>query len=49
MSIQQMRAAVAKAYPGDGWAAKVSKMPDKQVYSTYMRLMNAGKLCTNTR
>jgi hypothetical protein len=49
MSIQQMRAAVANAYPGEGWTAKVSKMPDAQVYSTYMRLMNAGKLCTNAR
>jgi hypothetical protein len=44
MSIHQMRNAVANAYPGDGWKVKVSKMPDKQVYSTYMRLMNAGKL-----
>ncbi|QFG08727.1 hypothetical protein PBI_INGRID_53 [Arthrobacter phage Ingrid] len=44
MSIHQMRAAVANAYPGGAWALRVQKMPDKQVYSTYMRLMNAGKL-----
>lgn len=44
MSIHQMRAAVANAYPGDGWASKVRNMPDKQVHAMYMRLMNAGKL-----
>ncbi len=44
MSIHQMRTAVANAYPGDGWAMKVHKMPDKQVHATYMRLLNAGKL-----
>jgi hypothetical protein len=49
MSIQQMRAAVANAYPGDGWALKVHKMPDKQVHATYMRLLNAGKLNESKR
>jgi hypothetical protein len=44
MSPEQKRAAVSNAYPGDGWRTKVSKMQDKQVHSTYMTLMNAGKL-----
>lgn len=44
MTIHQMRNAVANAYPGDGWSAKVRNMPDKQIHATYMRLMNAGKL-----
>lgn len=44
MTIHQMRNAVANAYPGDGWSAKVHKMSDKQVHATYMRLMNAKKL-----
>lgn len=44
MSISQMRAAVAKAYPSDKWTSKVQKMSDKQVYATYMRLLNAKQL-----
>lgn len=44
MSIEQMRAALKKSYPGPKWAAKVDKMPDKQVAATYTRLLNAKKL-----
>ncbi|ASR83345.1 hypothetical protein SEA_MEDIUMFRY_49 [Arthrobacter phage MediumFry] len=44
MTISQKREAVAKAYPGEKWASRVRKMPDEQVHTVYMRLMNAGKL-----
>lgn len=44
MSIEQMRKAITDAYPGGTWGGRVQAMSDKQVYSTYMRLMNAGKL-----
>jgi hypothetical protein len=41
MSIEQMRAELMKLY-GTRWQAKVAKMPDKQVHSVYMRLLNKG-------
>ena len=41
MSIEQMREAIKKAYPGDGWQMKVIKMPEKQVIATYYRLLHA--------
>ena len=44
MSIEQMKDALKKSYPGPKWAAKVDKMSDRQVHATYMRLMNANKL-----
>ncbi len=44
MTIQQKREAVAKAYPGEGWAKKVQKMADAQVHTVYMRLMNKDQL-----
>ncbi|QFG13661.1 hypothetical protein SEA_TOKKI_56 [Arthrobacter phage Tokki] len=44
MTDHQKREAVAKAYPGDGWAKKVQKMGDHQIHVIYMRLVNAKKL-----
>lgn len=44
MSPEQKRAAVANAYPGAKWSQKVQAMPDAQVHTVYIRLMNAGKL-----
>lgn len=44
MSIEQKRAAIAKAYPGEKWAQRVAKMRDGQVHTVYMSLLNAGKL-----
>lgn len=44
MSIEQMKAALKKSYPGPKWSVKVDKMSDKQIAATYMRLMNAKKL-----
>lgn len=44
MSIAQMRKAIANAYPGADWPAKVKRMPDAQIHTVYMRLMNNNKL-----
>ena len=44
MSREQMIAAIRTVYPGDNFAIKLASMPDKQIHSMYMRLMNAGKL-----
>ena len=44
MSNEQKRYYVTKAYNGDSWAAKVSKMSDAQVHSIYMRLLYNGRL-----
>jgi hypothetical protein len=41
MSIEQMRAVLMTMY-GTRWQAKVAKMPDKQVHTVYMRLLNKG-------
>lgn len=47
MSIAQMREAILEAYPWPTWARKVAKMSEKQVYATYMRMMNDGTLKRN--
>ena len=44
MSIEQMRAAIKKAYPSYTWDRKVDKMADEQVAATYNRLLNAKQL-----
>jgi hypothetical protein len=44
LSIEQMRHAITKAYSGPRWSAKVNAMADKQVFATYNRLLNSGKL-----
>lgn len=44
MSIEQMRAAITKVYPGKKWSRRVANMPDNQVLVIYNRLLNAGKL-----
>lgn len=40
MSIEQMRAAVKKAYPSDSWPKKVDQMKDAQVAAIYQRLLD---------
>ena len=37
MTIQQMRAEVARLYPGLGWKQKVAHMPDGQILAIYNR------------
>lgn len=43
MSREQMEAMIKTVYAGDHFAEKLKKMSDKQVYTMYMRMMNAGK------
>lgn len=44
MSVEQMREALRKSYPGPAWSAKVDKMSDHQVLAVYNRLLNQNKL-----
>ena len=37
MTLEQMRAEVAKLYPGYGWRDKVERMPEKQILAIYQR------------
>lgn len=41
MTIAQMRAKLLERYPG---STKIPKMPDKQIYSMYNRLLDRGEL-----
>lgn len=41
MSPQEIRTQVAQSYPGSkGWATRVAKMSDQQVFAIFMRLIN---------
>lgn len=44
MSVEQMRDALMKAYPGQRWSDKVKKMSDNQVIAVYYRMLNAKQL-----
>ncbi|WNN94560.1 membrane protein [Arthrobacter phage Lewando] len=44
LSIEQMRAAIIAAYSGPRWTNRVNSMQDKQVFATYNRLLDSGKL-----
>lgn len=44
MNDAEKRAALAKAFPGEKWAAKVKKMSESQVVATYLRLKSQGKV-----
>ena len=37
MTLEQMRAEVARLYSGYGWRDKVARMPDKQILAIYQR------------
>ncbi len=37
MTIEQMRAEVARLYPGEGWRRRVAAMPDGQILAIYNR------------
>ena len=44
MTIEQMRAEVAKLYPGASWQERVARMPDGQILAIYQRqILNKGK------
>jgi hypothetical protein len=40
VTIQQKRAALLSLYPG---SKKIATMPDAQIHTVYMRLMNSGR------
>lgn len=44
MSGISKREQVKKAYPGDGWAARVNKMTENQVVAIFLRLKREGKV-----
>lgn len=44
MSVQQMRAEIAKVYAGLSWKNKVSKMSDGQVVAVYHKFLIDRKL-----
>lgn len=44
MSIQQMRAAITKVYPGPKWSEKVKGMSDAQVLAIYKKFLYERKL-----
>lgn len=48
MTIEQMRKAIAKVYPNEGWHIKVSEMPDYQVIAVYIRFECDGLLLEPT-
>lgn len=44
MSIEDMRWAIMKAYPGDDWVADCACLSDLQVQNTYRRCVNLGRI-----
>ena len=44
MNVTQMRARVAKCYPGPRWANKVQRMNDDQVIAIFYRLSKKGMI-----
>lgn len=44
MDTNRKRAIISWAYPGDKWLLKVTQMSPEAVHTTYMRLLNNGKL-----
>jgi len=44
MSIQMMREALLKQYPGEKWKWRVDNMSDNQVIETYNSMLSRGIL-----
>jgi hypothetical protein len=44
MSIEQMRKAIEKVYPGDKWKKRVDKMSPNQILAVYNRMLDSRKL-----
>jgi hypothetical protein len=45
MNVEQMRAALIKAYPNSKtWKPKVLKMPEDQVFAVYSSMKRQGKI-----
>lgn len=43
MTIEQMRQALIKRYPGDNWAEKVKRMSDSQVVAIHSKFISKKK------
>lgn len=43
MTVEEMRYAISKVYPGDKWRNKVAKMPDNQIVALYCKFLEGGK------
>lgn len=44
MTVEQMRAKIAKVYKSMSWATKVNMMSDIQVIAVYHRLLKQGRM-----
>lgn len=44
LTVDQMRWAVNKAYPGNDWVADVACMTDEQIAAIHQRLIDAKKI-----
>jgi hypothetical protein len=44
MSIELMRKAIEKVYPGEKWKNRVAKMPPNQVLAIYNRMLDKRAL-----
>lgn len=49
MTIEQMRAYILKAYEGDKWKHRVSKMADSQIIAVYYSILNRNKMIVQPR
>lgn len=43
MTVEEMRYAISKVYPGDTWRNRVAKMSDNQVVALYYKFLEGGK------
>lgn len=44
MSIELMRDAILKVYPGKAWEDKVANMSDNQIIAVYYKFLNNNQL-----
>jgi hypothetical protein len=44
VSVELMRKAILKVYPGEKWVHKVSNMSDRQIIAIYYKFLNENKL-----
>ena len=43
MSVEQMKAAILKVYPGKSWKRKVEKMKAGQILAIYTKFLSEGR------
>ena len=44
MTSDEYRKRVKQAYPGQKWSDRVDKMSDAQLFATFQRLVNQGRI-----